>query len=263
MAKVAVITGASSGIGEATAKRLARDGFRVALAARRAGELARVAGEIEAAGGQALSLPTDVRDREQIDRLIGATLDAWDRVDVLVNNAGLGYSQLVAELDPAKLREQVDVNLVAVVECSQAILPAMLTQRSGHIVNIASIAGLIGLPTSSVYSATKFGVIGFSDALRREVRGYGIHVTAFCPGFVATNFSPRLRASAERRPDAPRLPGVMTVDYAADRIAAVIGHPCRRVIIPPGWAALVWAAETFPWLADRVLRQGIGVNRQS
>jgi short-subunit dehydrogenase len=253
MAKVALVTGASSGIGEATAKRLARDGFRVALAARRADELTRVAREIEASGGQALPLPTDVRDREQIGRMVGATLDAWGHLDVLVNSAGLGYSQPVAELDPARLREQVDVNLVAVIECSQAVLPAMIAQRSGHIINVASIAGLVGLPESSVYCATKAGVIAFSEALRREVRPYGIHVTAFCPGFVATNFSPRLRRIREGHPDTRRLSGVMTADYVAGKIADTIRHPRRRVIIPPGWGALAWIAETFPWLTDAML----------
>ncbi len=251
--QVAIVTGASSGIGEATAKRLARDGWRVALAARRADALGRVAGEIMVAGGKALPVPTDVRDRGQIGRLVVATLDAWGRVDVLVNNAGLGYAQSVAELDPLQLREQVDVNLVAVIECSQAVLPTMLRQRAGHIINVASIAGLVGLPKSSVYCATKYAVIGFSDALRREVRAHNIHVTAFCPGFVATNFSPRLQAITTGQPTVRRLPGVMRVEYVAGRIAGVIRHPRRRLIIPPGWGALAWVAETFPWFTDAVL----------
>ncbi len=251
--KVAIVTGASSGIGEATAKRLARDGWRVTLAARRGDALGRVAGEIMDAGGKALPVPTDVRDHDQIGRLVAATLDAWGRVDVLVNNAGLGYSQTVVELDPRQLREQVDVNLVGVIECSQAVLPAMLRQRAGHIINVASIAGLVGLPESSVYCATKYAVIGFSDALHREVRPHNIHVTAFCPGFVATNFSPRLQAIAAGQPTTRRLPGVMRVEYVADRIAGVIRHPRRRLIIPPGWGALAWVAETFPWLTDAVV----------
>ncbi len=256
--KVAIVTGASSGIGEATAKRLARDGMRVALAARRADELARVTGEITAAGGQAFVAPTDVTDRGQIVRLVAATLDAWGRVDVLVNNAGLGHSQPVAELDSRQLRELVAVNLVAVIECAQAVLPAMTAQRAGHIVNIASIAGLIGLPGSSIYCATKAGVISFSDALRREVRSHGIHVTAFCPGFVATNFSPRLREIREGRPGGTRLPGVMRAEYVADCIAGVLRRPRRQVIVPPGWGVLVWVGRTFPWLTDAVLARFLG-----
>ena len=200
MNQVAIITGASSGIGEATAKRLARDGTRVTLAARRQDELERVAREIQAAGGQALAVPTDVRDGVAIHHMVAVTLAQWGRVDVLVNNAGL-----------------------------------------------------VGLPASSVYAATKAAVIIFSDSLRREVKGRGIHVTAFCPGFVATDFSPRLKKVAEGRPDAQRLPGVMRVDYVADRMADTIRRPRRRVIIPPGWGLLVGVAEALPWLTDMVL----------
>jgi short-subunit dehydrogenase len=266
--KVVIVTGASSGIGEATARRLARDGMRVTLAARRADELARVAREIAAAGGQALATPTDVRERSAIGRMVSATLDRWGRVDVLVNNAGLGYSSRVADLDPAQLREQVDVNVVAVIECAQAVLPAMIAQRSGHIINVASIAGLIGLPGSTVYCATKFAVVGFSDGLRREVRGQGIRVSALCPGFVATNFSPRLRQIAEAqaghtevatvregRPE--RLPGVMKASYVADRIAGIIARPQRRLVVPRGWGLLAWVGQAFPWLTDAALQRFI------
>jgi short-subunit dehydrogenase len=254
-ALAAIVTGASSGIGEATARRLARDGMRMTLAARRQDELERVAREIEAGGGQALVAPTDVRDRAAIHRMVQATLDRWGRVDVLINNAGLGYSARVVDLDPEQLRAQVSVNLVAVIECAQAVLPAMMQQKSGHIINVASIAGFIGLPGSSVYSATKSAVISFSDALRREVRTSGIQVMALCPGFVATNFSPRLKKIAEGRPDAQRLPGVMQAEYVAGRIAEIIRRPRRQVIIPPGWGVLVAVAQAFPWLTDFVLSQ--------
>ncbi len=253
MNQVVIVTGASSGIGKATAIRLARDGMRVTLAARRQAELERVAAKIQTAGGQALVAPTDVRDRAAIQRMVESTLNTWGRVDVLVNDAGLGYSRRVINLDPAELRDQVNVNLIAVIECAQAVLPAMIKQKSGHILNVASIAGLVGLPASSVYAATKSAVITFSDSLRREVMSQGIHVTAFCPGFVATNFSPRLKKIAEGRPGAQRLPGVMQVDYVADRIAQAIRRPRRRVIIPPGWGLLAGIAEALPWLTDRVL----------
>ena len=252
--KVVIVTGASSGIGEATARRLARDGMRVTLAARRQDELERVAGEIEAGGGQTLIAPTDVRDRAAIRRMVQATLDRWGRVDVLINNAGLGYSARVVDLDPEQLRDQVDVNLVAVIECAQAVLPAMMQKKSGHIINVASIAGLVGLPGSSVYSATKFGVVGFSDALRREVRKYGIQVTALCPGFVGTNFSSWHRQVLERQMKGERVLGFMRAEYVADRIADdIVRHPRHRAIIPPGWGMLVGVAQAFPWLTDPVL----------
>lgn len=251
--KTVIITGASSGIGAATARRLAGEGYCLTLAARRQDELERVAQEVETSGGQALVAPTDVRDRVAIQRMVQATLDRWGRVDVLVNNAGLGHDGHVIHLDPEQVRELMAVNVVAVVECAQAVLPAMMRQSSGHIINVASIAGLVGLPGSSLYCASKFAVNGFTDSLRREVSRYGIHVTALCPGFVATNFSPRLRQIAEGRPHAQRLPGVMRPGYVADRIADLIRHPRRRLIIPPGWGTLAAAARAFPWLTDAVL----------
>ncbi len=251
--KVAIITGSSSGIGEAAAKRLARDGWCVTLAARRQAELARVAREVELAGGQALVAPTDVRDGAAIQRMVQATLDKWGRMDVLVNNAGVGYSARVGRLDLERVRDQVSVNLIGVIECAQAVLPTMLQRKSGHIINIASIAGLVATPGSSTYAATKFGVVGFSDALRRELHGSGVHVTTFCPGFVATGFSSRLKKLAEGRPDVMRLPGVMKPDYVADRIADAIRRPRARVVIPLGWGWLAAAANTFPWLTDFAL----------
>ncbi len=215
-------------------------------------------------GGQALAVPTDVRDRDAIGRMVQAALDRWGRIDVLVNNAGVGSTQRLVDLDPARVREQVEVNLLAVIACSQAVLPAMRAQRSGHIVNIASVAGLIGLPGGSVYSATKFGVVGFSEGLRREVRKRGIHVTAFCPGFVATKLIPRLEqisdatapataAGSATRQAGRSLPGVMSTDYVAERIAGVIRRPRRLVIVPRAWGLLVWVARTFPGLADRII----------
>jgi short-subunit dehydrogenase len=194
-----------------------------------------------------------VKDRAAIGRMVEATLAQWGRVDVLVSNAGLGYSRRVVNLDPAELRDQVSVNLVAVIECAQAVLPTLLRFKSGHIINVASIAGFVGLPGSSVYAATKAAVVIFSDSLRREVQSQGIHVTAFCPGFVATNFSPRLKKIAGGRPGARRLPGLMQPDYVADRIAGVIRRPRRQVIIPLGWGWLAGVAQALPWLADIVL----------
>ena len=253
MGKVAIVTGASSGIGEATALRLAKEGLRVTLAARRADALAHVGGQIAAAGGQALAVPTDVRDRAAIQRMLEATLERSGRVDLLVNNAGLSYDTLLTRFDPDRLRDEVSTNLVAVIECARAVLPPMIAQRSGHIINVASLAGLVGLPTGSVYSATKFGVVGFSEALGREVRRKGIHVTAFCPGFVATPFSPELQAIAEGRRPSHARPGVMPVGYVAGRIAWLARHPRRLDIIPRSWRILVIAARAWPGLVDLAL----------
>jgi len=251
--KVAIITGASSGIGAATARRLARGGMRLTLAARRQDRLKQVAADVEALGGEALIVPTDVREHADIQRMVQATLDQWGRIDALLNNAGLGHDRPLLEIQPDKIRDEVHVNLIAVIECARAVLPVMLRQKSGHIINVASMAGLIATPGGTVYSATKFGVNGFSDALRRELRGSGIQVSAFCPGYTPSEISPNLKAIAEGQPDAPRVPGLMPITYVADQIARLIRHPRRRVIIPPSWKFLVVVAFLFPGIADALV----------
>jgi short-subunit dehydrogenase len=172
---------------------------------------------------------------------------------VLLNNAGLGHDKPLIRIKPEKIHDEIHINLIAVIECAQVVLPVMLRQKSGHIINVASMAGLIATPGSTIYSATKFGVNGFSDALRRELRGSGIHVSAFCPGYTPTEISPELKAIAEGRPSAPRMPGLMPVTYVADQIARLIRHPRRRVIIPPSWKFLVIIAFLFPGIADALV----------
>jgi short-subunit dehydrogenase len=248
--KVVLITGASSGIGAGAARRLAKEGARLALAARRLNLLEGLAAEINAGGGQALPIQADVTDTEAIRKMVEETVTKYGRLDVLVNNAGLGASADVKDIDPTLLRLQVAVNLVGLIECAQAALKPMLAQGSGLIINVASLAGFVGTPGSSVYAATKFGVIGFSDSLRREVHKRGILVTTFCPGFVATDFSPRLKKISMGAPDAARLPGVMSVDYVADVVAGIIRRPRRLVAVPFGFSTLVRFAQAFPGVVD-------------
>jgi 3-oxoacyl-[acyl-carrier protein] reductase len=231
--------------------------MKVALAARRADLLQANAAEIRSRGGDALAIPADLRQQADIDRMVNLTLAQWGQVDLLVNNAGVSFDEPLIKVNPLKLREEIDVDLTAVIACAQAALKPMLKQRSGHIINVASIAGLIGLPGSSIYNAAKFGVVGFSEGLGREVGRYGVRVSAFCPGFVATDFSPRLKAIREKQPGVQKLPGVMTADYVASRVAWLAQHPRRRYIIPHSWNILVWAARTFPWGADWIVTRFI------
>jgi len=251
--KVVIITGASSGIGAAVARRLAHDGMRLTVAARRLDRLEQVAAEVEALGGEALIVQTDVRNRDELRCMVQTTFERWGRIDVLLNNAGLGHDKALIRIKPEMIRDEIHINLIAVIECAQVVLPVMLRQKSGHIINVASIAGLIAMPGSTIYSATKFGVNGFSDALRRELHGSGIHVSAFCPGYTPTEISPELKAIAEGQPGAPRMPGLMPVTYVADQIACLIRHPRRRVIIPPSWKFLVIIAFLFPGIADALV----------
>lgn len=251
--KVVIITGASSGIGEAAARCLARKGMRVALAARREDRLEDLAAEINAAGGEALPVPTDVCKWESIREMVRTTRERWGKIDVLINNAGLDNPCPVVFLEDEKIRAQVDVNLVGTIECTRAVLPHLLRQRSGHIINISSIAGLIGIPWSSVYSATKFAVNGFSDSLRREVRRHGVRVTVLNLGYVATPLIPSLAKIAEGAPDAQRLPGLMTVDYVAEQIAGIIRRPRSHVIRPWWWWWWVTGERISPDIADLIV----------
>jgi 3-oxoacyl-[acyl-carrier protein] reductase len=255
--KVAVVTGASSGIGAAAAHALAAAGMKVVLAARREELLQSNAAEICEHGGEALVIPVDLRQPESAPDLVKGTLEKWGQLDLLINCAGVTYDEPLIKVSPFKLREEIDVDLTAVVACSQAALKPMLKQRSGHIINVASIAGLIGLPGSSIYSAAKFGVVGFSEGLGREVGRFGVHVSAFCPGFVSTDFGPRLRALKARQPGAQTLPGVMPVEYVAERLVWLAEHPRRRYLIPHSWTIMVWAARTFPWGADVIVSRFI------
>ena len=136
---VMIITGASSGIGAATARRLARENVCLTLAARRIDRLKGVAEDVENAGSESLLVQTDVTQRTDIERMVQSTLERWGRVDVLVNNAGVSFDEPLVDLMPDNLRAEVQVNLIAPMECAQAVLPAMLQQKSGHIVNVASI----------------------------------------------------------------------------------------------------------------------------
>src|SRR5665648_49322 len=242
--KVVIITGASSGIGAAVARRLGREGMCLTLAARRADRLERVAEDVCKAGGEALILPTDVTQQADIDAMLQTTLARWGRVDVLFNNAGASQDLPFVKWEPDQIINKVNTNLVAVMMCARAVLPAMLTQKSGHIINNSSIAGLVAVAT--VYSATKYGVVGFSDALRRELLKTGVNVSAFCPGFTPSEFSTNLRAHAEGRPDAPGYPGLMPVSYVADQVAWLMDHPRRIHVIPRSWRLLVLTAYLFP-----------------
>lgn len=250
--KVIIITGASSGIGAATACRLARDGMHLTLAARRLDKLEQVAATVESLGSEALIAQTDVRQHSDIVRMVEATMNRWGCIDVLFNNAGVVHDRFLLKVDHEDIRDEININLTGVIECAQAVLPAMLAQKSGHIVNITSMMGMVALPRSSIYSATRFGVVGFSDALRRELRGTGIQVSVFCPGYTPTELAPGLKAIYEGRPDAPHIPLLLPITYVADQAAWLIYHPRRLVMLPRSWKLLTVAAYLLPGLADRL-----------
>ncbi|MBI5832987.1 MAG: SDR family oxidoreductase [Armatimonadetes bacterium] len=181
--KVVVITGASSGLGEATARLLIEHGAMVVLGARRIDRLKALAADL---GGKALAVATDVTDRAQVQRLVDAALTAHGRVDVMVNNAGLMPLSLLERLKVDEWDRMVDVNIKGVLYGIAAALPVMQRQKSGHIINVSSVAGHVLMPGGAVYCATKFAVRALSEGLRIEVKPYGIRTTIISPGAVDT-----------------------------------------------------------------------------
>ncbi len=249
--QVALVTGASSGIGAAVARHLGRANAKVVLAARNQSALARVAREVVALGGQALIQPTDVRDATQCQRLIQRAQEQWGRLDILINNAGLGFSNPVGQLDPDEVRQQIETNLLGVIWCSNAAVPLMRQQRSGTIINIGSVAGRIGMPTTSVYSATKFGLDGFTQSLHSEVAAHGIDVVLLNPGFVATDFS---RRASRGGPDDRLRPGPeLTADEVALAVMRLIEHPQRQQVISWHYRLITGVQRFAPGVVAQIL----------
>ncbi|WP_341304530.1 SDR family oxidoreductase [Pseudomonas sp. TMP25] len=186
--KVVIITGASSGLGKATALRLAKSGARLALAARREERLVELRDTIKAQGGEAIYQVTDVTDRAQVESLAKAAKEAYGRIDVLVNNAGLMPLSPLDELKVDEWEKMIDVNIKGVLYGIAAVLPTMREQHVGHIINLSSVAGHKVFPGSAVYSATKFAVKALSEGIRQEGNGE-IRSTNISPGAVATELT--------------------------------------------------------------------------
>lgn len=187
--KVVVITGASSGLGEAAARGLAAEGARLALGARREDRLKALAGDIERHGGQALAVPTDVTQRSQVQHLVDAAVAAYGRIDVMLNNAGLMPLSPLERLHVEEWDRMVDVNIKGVLYGIAAALPHMQRQRAGQIINVSSVAGHKVNPGSAVYSATKHAVRVISEGLRQETKPYNLRVAIISPGAVASELT--------------------------------------------------------------------------
>jgi len=184
--KVVVITGASSGLGEATARRLAAEGALVVLGARRADRITALAAEIEAGGGKALAVVTDVTRQADVQSLVDAAVKAFGRIDVMINNAGLMPHSPLERCKVEDWERMVDVNIKGVLYGIAAALPYMKEQKSGHFINVSSVAGHKISKGGAVYSATKHAVRALSEGLRQEVKAYNIRTTIISPGAVAT-----------------------------------------------------------------------------
>jgi NADP-dependent 3-hydroxy acid dehydrogenase YdfG len=184
--KIVVITGASSGLGEATARHLSQQGATVVFGARRVERIATLARELESAGRKAMAIQTDVTQSAQVQRLVDAAVAAYGRIDVMINNAGLMPHSPLERLKIADWDRMIDVNIKGVLYGIAAALPHMKQQKSGHFINVSSVAGHKVRPGGAVYSATKHAVLALSEGLRLEVKPYNIRTTVISPGAVAT-----------------------------------------------------------------------------
>jgi short-subunit dehydrogenase len=254
MGKVVIVTGASSGIGQATARAFGRAGARLVLAARRLDRLQALAGEIQAlgTGAEALAVAADLSRQADIQRMVEAARDRFGRVDVLFNNAGFGRLDWLERLDPAEdIEAQFAVNVLGVVQTTRQVLPLMMAQRSGHIINMASVAGLVATPTYSIYAASKFAVRGFSEALRREAAPWGIRVSVVYPGGVATEFGSQAGIRRKTKTTTPAWLR-LSADDVAKEVVELVRRPRSSLILPWPFRFTWYANALLPWLVDWV-----------
>lgn len=240
-----IITGASSGIGEATARAFGRAGDRVVVTARRVDRLQRLATELP----ESLVIQADLTQADEARRIAGETLARYQTIDVLVNNAGIGQYDWIERLTDDEIRTEITLNLIAPILLARAVLPSMLAQRRGVIINVASVAGRIGLPTMAIYCTTKFGLHGVGEALYRELRPRGIQVCTIYPGGVAGTESGRQqRVRLGGTPKWLRL----TTERVAAEIVALADRPRPRRIVPWVFAPVVALNALIPWAVDAV-----------
>lgn len=252
-----VITGASSGIGEACAYRFAASGARLALLARRENRLREVAERARTMGGEAHVVPVDLTGTDAAPRAIAEAERALGSIDVLVNNAGFGLYAPIESVPRGDLERLFAVNTFAPLAAIQAVLPAMRRRGRGHIINVSSVVGKRALPMTGAYGASKYALHGFSDALRVELRGTGVHVSVICPGFTATEFSDKvLDYGAER--GRPRS-GAMTPEAVADVIFDCVRRPRPEVLLTGKGKTLAWLQRLSPKLTDWALSRAIPV----
>ena len=247
--KVVVITGASMGIGEAIAKIFADGGASVVL-------LSRDAERVEGARGRighperTLGLACDVRNREEIDRVVGLTMHHFQRIDVWINNAGHGILDSVANVDMAACRETFETNFFGAVEAMQAVIPVMKQQSSGTIINVSSVAGHIPIPFHAVYGATKFAMNAIGKAARIELHSFGINVMTVCPGYVRTAFSANTVKGKEQKQVRPARVRGITAERVAKALLRGYVKQKREVVVPWTMLPVIKLYQLFPGLVE-------------
>jgi uncharacterized protein len=248
--RIVLITGSSSGIGRVAALKFAAAGAIPVLMARSVDKLLEVASEIrDTYGIEAPVFALDVRSNQQVQSVVSEVLDRFGQIDILVNNAGYGLFEKTVDLSVEEIQDMMDVNYFGLVRMTKAVLPSMLQRRSGHIINLASLASFFATPTHGVYAATKFAVQGFSEGLRFELDGTGVHLSTINPGPVDTPFFDRA--------DRTKLPKLASKFLTADQVANAVLRAARErkhlYVLPRIGRAGIALRHLFPWIYHKVM----------
>lgn len=256
--RVALITGASAGIGAATARVLAAAGMRLALGARRRDRLEALASELGARGAEVSVHPLDVTDAAALRAMVDGVTRRYGALDVLVNNAARGLAARFEDTTPAEFRELLELNLLAPIVAMQAVLPQMRQQGRGHIINVSSVVGRRNMPGRAAYGATKFALGAVSEALRLELRGTGIHVSLVYPIYTATEF----HQVETRRMTMRRAGPTQTADAVARAILRCVRRPRPEVYPYRPARLLAGLSALFPRLVDRAMGRALEAPRR-
>jgi len=247
--KVVLITGASSGIGKETAKQFAIRGSHVILVARRKHRLEQIAKDLKKFNTSILVCECDIANKVEVEKMSKIVLEKFDSIDILVNNAGFAIYGSVSDLTIEEIESQMQTNYFGMIYCIKNFLPSMIKKKSGHIVNVASVAASIGLPGIASYCASKFAMLGFSEGLYHELKGSGVGITVVSPIMVQTNFfdHPSFKLMPKYSPTS------LSSKTVAKAIVKASSSPRFEVIVPSFVRVAVWLKHTIPYLINPIL----------
>ena len=247
--KVVLITGASSGIGKESAIEFAKSGANIVLVSRTKEKLEQVANELNKFNVTILICQCDVSDKDQVKEMSKTVLEKFDSVDILVNNAGFAIYGSVSDLSIDEIESQMETNYFGMIYCIKNFLPSMLDKKSGHIVNVASVAASFGLPGIASYCASKFAMLGFSEGLKHELKNTGVGITVVSPIMVRTNFF--------EHPSFEKMPKFSPTSLSSKTVAKAILKAANssrlEIIVPSVVRGAVWAKNTFPYFINPIL----------
>jgi short-subunit dehydrogenase len=247
--KVVLITGASSGIGKESAIEFAKSGANIVLVSRTKEKLEQVANELKKFNVTILICQCDVSNKDQVKEMSKTVLEKFDSVDILVNNAGFAIYGSVSDLSIDEIESQMETNYFGMIYCIKNFLPSMLDKKSGHIVNVASVAASFGLPGIASYCASKFAMLGFSEGLKHELKNTGVGITVVSPIMVRTNFF--------EHPSFEKMPKFSPTSLSSKTVAKAILKAANssrlEIIVPSVVRGAVWAKNTFPYFINPIL----------